>query len=70
MTNLGEMLRLYSMMRRLTVRQLAPEIGVSIATLSRIERGHAMDADTLMKVIHWALKEPPRSLTTGAGDRG
>jgi transcriptional regulator with XRE-family HTH domain len=48
-TNLGAMLTLYRAANHWTVRDLAPNVGISIATLSRIERGHAMDADTMLK---------------------
>jgi len=34
---------------------MATEIGVSPATLSRIERGYAMDAGTLLVLWHWLL---------------
>ena len=49
----GHMLRLYRAHDNLTVRDLAAKTGISAATLSRIERGHEMNADTLLKLIHW-----------------
>jgi transcriptional regulator with XRE-family HTH domain len=55
MTRLANLLRLERHIRG--VRELATEIGISIATLSRIERGHAMDAATLMKVLNWLLQD-------------
>ena len=55
-THLGKMLVLYRAATGQTVRDLAPQIGISIATLSRIERGHAMDAETLLKVWMWLVK--------------
>lgn len=54
-TNLGELLRVYRVLHRLTVRDLAPPLKISHATLSRIERGHSMDTDTFLKVITWLL---------------
>ena len=54
---IGRLLVLYRATRQIGVRELAPEIGISIATLSRIERGHAMDADTLLKVWTWLNSE-------------
>jgi DNA-binding XRE family transcriptional regulator len=36
---------------------MAPRIGVSAATLNRIERGHGMDATSLVKVITWLMSE-------------
>lgn len=38
------------------VREAAKEIGVSHGTLSRIERGEAMDGNTLAKILLWLLK--------------
>jgi DNA-binding Xre family transcriptional regulator len=52
---------LYRSTRQIGVRERATEIGISAATLSRIERGHAMDATTLIGVWQWLLsKEPQR----------
>lgn len=56
-THLGAMLALYRAARQWTVRDLAPKVGISIATLSRIERGHAMDAATLLKLWTFMLTE-------------
>lgn len=45
------------------LRELFKASGVSIATLSRIERGHSMDAETFLKLIEWLhdrKQEPPR----------
>ena len=49
----GDLLRAYRFHRSLTVRDLAPEIGISIATLSRLERGHQPDGDTMLKLLAW-----------------
>jgi DNA-binding Xre family transcriptional regulator len=40
-------------MERWSMRKLAPEIGISAATLHRLCSGYAMDADTMLKVINW-----------------
>lgn len=55
-TNFGEMLRLYRTVRGITLRQLAPDIGIGHATLLRIEGGRAMDAATLLKLWAWMLR--------------
>lgn len=55
-THLGEMLRLYRTVRGFTLREIAPQIGISAATLMRIETGQAMDAETLLKLWAWCLK--------------
>ncbi len=65
-TNLANMLRCYLAMERLSIRDLAPRIGVSPSTLSRVASGTAMDADTLLKIVNWmtsplapAPQDPP-----------
>ena len=55
-TNLGAMLRCFMAMERWSMRKLGAEIGISAATMHRICSGYAMDADTLMKVLNWAMK--------------
>lgn len=52
-TRIGRLLVLYRASRQIGVRELAKEAHTSAATLSRIERGHAMDADTLLKLWAW-----------------
>lgn len=56
-THLGAMLALYRASRNWGVRDLAPHVGISIATLSRIERGHGMDVATMLKVWQWLIKQ-------------
>jgi transcriptional regulator with XRE-family HTH domain len=52
---LGLALSGYRDSRSLTVRALAKQIGVSHATLSRVERGYACDSGTLAKIMVWLL---------------
>jgi transcriptional regulator with XRE-family HTH domain len=54
---LGRLLVLYRASRGIGVREMAIETSLSAATLSRIERGHAMDAATLLKLWAWLLEE-------------
>jgi hypothetical protein len=50
------MLYLFRMMPpHVSTRALSCEIGISAATLNRIERGNAMDAATLVKVLNWMM---------------
>jgi len=56
MTNLSFMLRAYCQKHDVTVRDLAKATGISIATISRIQRGHAMDADTMLKLLTWMMR--------------
>lgn len=53
---LGAVLRSYRLLREMDLRTLGAEIGVSAPTILRIERGRAIDADTLMKVLNWMLR--------------
>jgi transcriptional regulator with XRE-family HTH domain len=55
------MLALYRVSSGTGLRQMAADIGVSAATLSRIERGYAMDAVTLIVLWKWLLdaEAPP-----------
>ena len=39
--------------RKLSLRDVEDEIGISHATLSRIERGYAFDILTLEKIVAW-----------------
>ena len=54
---LGEVLRQWRKMADLTVRQAAKEIGISFPTLSRIEKGYAMDGRTLARIQGWLTSE-------------
>ena len=44
------------------VRATAKEIGVSPATLSRVERGHLPDLDTFGKICRWLKVDPGQVL--------
>ena len=58
MTRLGELLRLYRATHGVVgVRALARDIGISSATLSRIERGKAFDLHTWNKLVHWLVQK-------------
>lgn len=52
-TTFGAMLRLWRLSRRQTVRQVALEIGIGSATLSRIERGGPCEVETWLKLQRW-----------------
>jgi hypothetical protein len=55
-TNLGDMLRCFMAMEQMTMRELAPQIGISHPTLFRVCKGYAMDANTLLKVLNWMVR--------------
>ena len=50
---LGAMLRAQRRERRLSLRDLAAEIGVSLNTLSRVERGHVPDLNNFQRIVDW-----------------
>jgi DNA-binding XRE family transcriptional regulator len=52
---LGALIRAYRNEHRYGVREMAKLIGISHATLSRIERGATCDSDTAFRVVLWAL---------------
>ena len=56
-TRLGEMLRLHRTVKGRSLREVAPTIGISSATLMRIETGQAFDAATMLKLWTWLLAE-------------
>lgn len=53
----GRLLRLYRSVNEIGCLELARDLGISHATLSRVERGHAMDLDTWLKVQSWLLRK-------------
>ena len=53
---IGEVLRDWRLMNRLTVREVAKLLGIkSASTLCRLENGKACDAETLGKIIAWLM---------------
>lgn len=66
---LGKVIKCYRLMNDMPQRALAKEIGVGYATICRIERGHAIDATTLLAINNWlcaASYAAPKS-SSGAG---
>lgn len=55
-SHLSEMLRQWRTIETISVRNLAADIGISAATLSRIERGYQMDLQSFLKLQTWLLK--------------
>lgn len=52
---LGEVLYWWRTIMRITIRDMAAELGISAATLSRIENGQEMDGTTLAKILTWLM---------------
>jgi transcriptional regulator with XRE-family HTH domain len=60
---LGEALKAERRRRRLSLRDLADEVGVSFNTLSRVERGYLPDLTNYNRIIAW-LRSPGLTLIT------
>lgn len=54
---LGKVLADHRYARRIGGRELADEIGISAATLSRIENGGECEARILIKILTWLFSE-------------
>src|SRR5579885_3355421 len=52
-THLGAALMARRRAKRLTLRDLAAEIGVSLNTLSRVERGFMPDLKNFQRIVDW-----------------
>jgi|SRR5215207_2397489 transcriptional regulator with XRE-family HTH domain len=52
-SQLGVLLRQRRRERRRSLRDLADEIGVSLNTLSRVERGHVPDLVNFQRIVDW-----------------
>ena len=50
---IGLLLKYWREKNQLGVREAARIIGVSHGTISRIERGYKVDAETMLKLINW-----------------
>lgn len=55
MKRFDRVLRCWRVMEELTIRQAAKQIGISAATLMRIEHGRNFDAATLAKILQWMM---------------
>lgn len=62
---LGVCLRAWRQTHSIGIREAARQIGTSHSTLSRIERGEAVDGQTLWSILNW-LNSPAHSATTPA----
>jgi transcriptional regulator with XRE-family HTH domain len=64
--HLGEMLRTQRGSRK--VREIATEIGISPATLTRVEAGRQPDIETFQKICTWLKINPAELLDVPAAD--
>jgi transcriptional regulator with XRE-family HTH domain len=52
-TNLGHVLKRWRLIDDLGMREAAAKIGISAATLCRLEIGHVPDFRTMMTILNW-----------------
>jgi transcriptional regulator with XRE-family HTH domain len=52
---LGQLIHQYRIVREISLRSLAKQIGTSAPTLHRFESGRAVDADTLSLILLWCF---------------
>ena len=57
---LGTVLRKWRAMEELGIREVAKQMGVSTATLSRFEQGYNCDGVTLSRILLWLFGKDPR----------
>ena len=62
MMRLCEVLRQYRWATKRTLRPFAIELGMSAATLSRIENGATPDGRNLSQILRWLLDSPEEEL--------
>jgi transcriptional regulator with XRE-family HTH domain len=65
-SELGALLKTRRKERGLSLRDLADETGVSLNTLSRVERGHVPDLANFQRIIDW-LDVPPDAFMDPGG---
>lgn len=63
---LGDVLRKWRLMNELDLRSVGAEIGISAATLLRIEQGRAPDSITFMLVLNWLMGDRTDERRTAA----
>jgi len=55
MKQLGEVINCWRAVRHIGIHEAAKVIGVSHATLSRVERGEPADGKTVVKILFWLM---------------
>ncbi|HDZ62547.1 MAG TPA: XRE family transcriptional regulator [Nitrospirae bacterium] len=53
---IGRLIKRWRMFEEQRIRETAKEIGISAATLSRIENGENVDGKTIMRLLTWLMK--------------
>lgn len=56
---IGKLIRLYRVANNISIREMAVKLGMSTATLSRIENGKPCDQQHMVGLICWLFSESP-----------
>lgn len=64
---LGAILKAHRRAKRLSLRDLVAETGVSLNTLSRVERGHVPDLKNFQRIVDW-LEMPAEAFLEPAAE--
>jgi len=56
---IGQLISLYRAVNKISTREFADKIGVSPATVNRLELGKDCDMATMLKLIHWLFSTAP-----------
>lgn len=62
-TMIGDVIRDWRTMNRMGQRDAAKAIGVSTATMCRIEQGKSVDQVNMMKLLNWLFGTSPNQTT-------
>lgn len=55
--NIGNVLRNWRLLEKMTLQQAAERIGIPWSTYQRVEKGHPMSGETLAVILRWMLAE-------------
>ena len=58
-SRLGEMMRLYCVVKGISEREVAKQLGMNSATFHRLMHGHEITLSKVMPFLGWLLEAPP-----------
>lgn len=66
---IGRLLQLYRVTQNITMREMGEILGISAATISRIEHGREIDSQTMIKIMNWLFtgRKPLQEIKVSEG---
>lgn len=55
---IGELIKVHMILNKVSQASIMKQIGISKATLCRIERGQVCNQETTLKLIQWIFSQP------------